>query len=195
MAALHSMWDLSSLTRVWTLALGSESRVLTTGPPRNSLQIFLWILLLWIVPHHPRPTLPGAKWQGFVLISPKQQIQVQRCGFLIKVLWKTLWKLMGLIEASGDLDSTCLIYIIHERYYSCSIKHSFMNISFTKRRLQDICFCRASWLVLRTHFFITTINYVIWEYFLHYKDFVKIRKNNPSKFFYGYQQTNSKVYM
>ena len=38
LASLHGLWDLSSLTRDWTWAL---SRVLTTGPPGNSLGMVL----------------------------------------------------------------------------------------------------------------------------------------------------------
>ena len=35
-----SLWDLSSPTRDWTQVLSSESRVLTTEPPRNFLQYY-----------------------------------------------------------------------------------------------------------------------------------------------------------
>ena len=37
LATLSGLWDLNFLTRDWTWALGSESRVLTTGLPRNSV--------------------------------------------------------------------------------------------------------------------------------------------------------------
>ena len=42
LAVPHGLWDLSSLTRDRTLALGTESTVLTIGPPGNSchLQFF-----------------------------------------------------------------------------------------------------------------------------------------------------------
>ena len=41
LAALRSLWDLSSPTRDWTWALSSESAVITTGPPGNSLKWYL----------------------------------------------------------------------------------------------------------------------------------------------------------
>ena len=37
LATMSGLWDLNFLTRDWTQAPGSESRVLTTGPPRNSV--------------------------------------------------------------------------------------------------------------------------------------------------------------
>ena len=51
---LHSMWDLSSLTRDWTSVPCIASRFLTTGPPGKSLVSFL---LERILPNPSRPRL------------------------------------------------------------------------------------------------------------------------------------------
>ena len=52
LAAPHSSWDLSSLIRDGTLALGSESRVLTTGPAGNTLFIyFMYTNLYRLIPN------------------------------------------------------------------------------------------------------------------------------------------------
>ena len=44
LTVLHSLWDLSSPTRDWTGALGSECGILTTGPPGNSHHYFIFKL-------------------------------------------------------------------------------------------------------------------------------------------------------
>ena len=46
-ATLHGLRDLNSLTRNWTLGHGSESWVLTTGPPGNSLDFDGEILIAY----------------------------------------------------------------------------------------------------------------------------------------------------